>query len=276
MNVRPRSLEDGWYPSDAEGVRSSVDEWEKILEANPGQDAGAGIAPHAGWYFSGRLAWDTVRRARADAETVVVVGGHRPAGAAVLLAEEEAFRTPLGNLEADRDMARALSARMPTQPDVWVDNTVEVLLPLVKLRFPKARLLWLRVPNDDGAEGVGDAVARVTAELGRKIFFLASTDLTHYGPNYDFSPHGSGAAACEWVRNVNDRRILESFLAMDAKETIQRGNREKSACSPGAPAAAIGYAKAAGYVTANINGYYTSWDVHPAESFVGYCSVTYE
>jgi MEMO1 family protein len=252
-----------------------VDAWEKILEADPDQDAGAGIAPHAGWYFSGRLAWDTIRRARPDTETVVVAGGHRPAGASVLLAEEDAFWTPMGNLEADHELAQALKVRIPTEPDLWVDNTVEVHLPLVKLRFPHAKLLWLRVPNDESAEGVGASVARVAGELGRKVFFLASSDLTHYGPSYGFAPHGSGAQANEWVRNVNDKGILEAFLAMDAAEIIRRGNGAHSACSSGAPAAAIGYALSIGYVNAKLCGYYTSWDIHPAESFVGYCSIVY-
>lgn len=249
--------------------------WERTLEADPERNAAAGIAPHAGWHFSGALAWDTIRRARPGCETVIVAGGHRPGGAGVLAAEEEAFYTPLGSLPSDREFVRALHAHVSTEPDLWQDNTVEVLLPLVKLRFPDASLLWLRLPNDARSEVFGASVARAAAELGRKVFFLASTDLTHYGPNYGFSPHGTGDAAEDWVRNVNDKGIVEAFLALDAGESLRRGNDLRAACSPGAAAAAIGYARAAGHTEARLCGYYTSRDVHPADSFVGYCSVTY-
>jgi len=161
------------------------------------------------------------------------------------------------------------------ESDRWADNTVEILLPLVKLRFPKIRIVWLRVPNDSSAENVGASIARTAGELGRKVFLLASTDLTHYGPNYGFSPQGTGDTACEWVRNVNDKGIMEAFLSQDARETIRRGNDLRAACSPGAAAAAIGFARAMGFTETCLCGYYTSRDIYPAESFVGYCSVVY-
>ncbi len=276
MRIRSRALEEGWYPSNPEGVRTAVLEWERTLEAEPGRTAGAGIAPHAGWFFSGRLAWDTLRRARAEAGTIVVVGGHRPPGAAPLAAREDAFQTPLGPLTSDRELAEALGSYVRLEEDSGADNTVEILLPLVKLRFPEARVLWLRVPNDESSEGIGAAVARAAADLGRRVFFLASTDLTHYGPNYGFSPKGRGPEALDWVREVNDAGIIGAFLALDAWEVIRRGNEDRAACSPGAAAAAIGFARALGFTAPRLCGYYTSRDVHPADSFVGYCSVVFE
>lgn len=275
MRVRQRSLEGGWYPTNERDVKSAVQEWEKDMVAEPEQVCGAGIAPHAGWYFSGRLAWDTVRRARKDTQTVIIAGGHRPRGSSVLFAAEDAFETPVGSLATDREFANAFGAYVPLEPDAWADNTVEVLLPLVRLRFPEARLLWLRVPNDETSEGLGTVVARVAGELGRCVFFLASTDLTHYGPNYDFSPKGLGPSAQDWVQNVNDKGIIDAFLALDAAGVIRRGNRDKAACSSGAAAAAIGFARAAGFVNAKLCGYYTSRDIQVSDSFVGYCSVVY-
>jgi len=276
MNLRARGLEEGWYPADAKGVRAAVEEWERTLEMDPERAAGAGVAPHAGWYFSGRLAWDTLRRARCDTQTVIVAGGHRPPGSAPLAAREEAFQTPLGPIPADRDLAVALEAYIRLEPDVWQDNTVEVLLPLVMLRFPEARVLWLRVPNDETAEGMGAAAARAAGDLGRKVYFLASTDLTHYGPNYGFTPKGLGSEALDWVREVNDGGIIRSILALDAREVVRRGNQDRAACSPGAVAAAIGFARAAGFTSPRLCGYYTSRDIHPSDSFVGYCSVSYQ
>lgn len=276
MRIRSRSLEAGWYPSEEDQIRAAVAEWEKTLEEGPDQTAGAGVAPHAGWYFSGRLAWDTLRRARTDTRTVIVAGGHRPPGSLPLAASEEAFRTPLGLIPADLELAEALGAYLRLESDIWVDNTVEVQLPLVRLRFPEAMVLWLRVPNDESAETLGSAAARAASDLGRKVFFLASTDLTHYGPNYGFSPKGRGSEALDWVREVNDGGILSAILALDGREVIRRGNEDRAACSPGPVAAAIGFSRALGFTKPRLCGYYTSFDVHPSESFVGYCSVVFE
>ncbi|WP_373501387.1 AmmeMemoRadiSam system protein B [Desulfococcus sp.] len=126
------------------------------------------------------------------------------------------------------------------------------------------------------AAGQAPSLRRAAADLGRKVFFLASTDLTHYGPNYGFSPKGRGTEALEWVRDVNDAGFIAALFALDGREVIRRGNEDKAACSPGAAAAAVGFSRALGYTNPRLCGYYTSHDVHPSESFVGYCSVVYE
>jgi len=246
--------------------------------------ARAAIAPHAGWIFSGRLAARSVA-ALVDAQTVAVIGGHLPPSAAPLVATEDAFDTPLGPLEADGELRSALEAalaaaagdrlgrRAVLRPDDVADNTVEVQLPLVKARFPAARLVWLRAPNGPAALTLGSALAAAAASLGRSVACLGSTDLTHYGPAYGFSPKGRGSAAESWVREVNDRGLIEALLALDPAEVLRRGEEEGSACSSGAAAAALSFALASGAKRAELLGYATSLEVHSDSSFVGYAAV---
>ena len=102
---------------------------------------------------------------------------------------------------------------------------------------------------------------------------LGSTDLTHYGPSYDFAPEGSGEAAVRWVREVNDRRFIDAVVALDGEEAVRLALRERSACSAGAAAAAIAFARAGGATAARLLHYRTSLDVMPAASFVGYAAI---
>ena len=66
MRVRKRCLPPGWYPATAEESRREV---EAMLAATSPPEAGArppaataraGIIPHAGWHFSGRLALEVL------------------------------------------------------------------------------------------------------------------------------------------------------------------------------------------------------------------------
>ncbi len=280
MLMRHRALPPGWYPNNRAGIEAAIASWEISLPpaAVPASFAKAAIAPHAGWVFSGRFAARAIF-ALAAAETIAVIGGHLPSSASALAAADDGFDTPLGPLEADTELRDALSSSFKElqggllREDRAADNTEEVQLPLIKFRFPNARLLWLRAPNGEAALGLGEALAAAAASLGRKVVCLGSTDLTHYGPDYGFSPKGRGAAAENWVRDVNDKRFVQALLALDPAEALRRGESEGSACSSGAAAAALSFALASGATRAELLGYGTSLELRAGESFVGYAAL---
>jgi MEMO1 family protein len=289
MAVRRKVLPRGWYPDDAESVRELVSAWTGSLKPRPA-GAIATVAPHAGWAFSGRLAAAAVAsleptlgasssppRSPVPAPTIAIFGGHLPPGAYPLAARESAYETPLGPIAADLELLAALETSLggkaALRPDEDVDNTVEVLLPFVAALLPEARVLWLRAPNDPTAIELGSALAAAGAALGREVLVLGSTDLTHYGPNYGFSPKGKGGQAEAWVRDTNDKRFIEALLALDAAEAVARGEAERSACSPGAAAAALSFALASKASSARLLAYATSLDVRRDDSFVGYAAI---
>lgn len=279
MTMRQMLLPSGWYPRDAEGLARAFRDYEMDFGAGHGRIAArAALAPHAGWTYSGTYAYAAFRSLEKGADSLIVFGGHRPAGSTVLAASEDGFDGPLGTLAADRELRDAVAAMVRLEEDRYRDNTVEVLLPFAKRFFPEARLLWLRVPNDESSEGLGALVAETAMALGRKAVAVGSTDLTHYGPGYGFCPKGRGPEALEWVRGVNDKAIVDAFLGMDAPSALFLGEARQAACSAGAAAAAIGFAKALGRNKATLLGYGTSAEAgieENPEQFVGYCAVAY-
>jgi hypothetical protein len=65
------------------------------------------------------------------------------------------------------------------------------------------------------------------------------------------------------------------MLEMDIEEVLRLGNEAKAACSSGAAAAAISYARSRGVNGGRYIGYASSHDLYPADSFVGYAGVVY-
>jgi AmmeMemoRadiSam system protein B len=283
MAVRSRCLPPGWYPGTESQTRKKVEELLSSLTKGKSPEdfrksAGngiAGIIPHAGWDFSGMIALEVICRLQGEAETVAIIGGHLSQGDGLYAAPEEEFETPLGNLQADSELLSAVKSQVNIKEDRFDDNTVEIQLPLVKFLFPESMVLYLRAAPSEEALLLGKALYRAAGDIGRKTVVLGSTDLTHYGEAYGFMPRGTGENAVQWVKEKNDRRIIDAFLGMDASEAIKLAISEKSACSAGGAAAAMSFAAAAGVTKGILVDYNTSWDVAPAPSFVGYAGILF-
>ncbi len=274
MRVRRRCLPAGWYP---ERPEQALREIETMLAGArvPDASARAGIMPHAGWHFSGRLALEVLSSLARGIDTIVIIGGHLRSTDRIVSCFEDAYDTPFGQIAADVQLRDALGAGLNPVEDREEDNTVEIHLPLLRYLAPEVMALGMRAPPSSLAAALGEAIARAAAALGRRVAVAGSTDLTHYGRNYSFSPAGGGEAALNWVREVNDRRIVESMLALDIDGALERARLERSACSIGGAAAAMSFARATGAGSGRLVGYMTSRDVHPDESFVGYAGILY-
>lgn len=274
MSIRKRILPPGWYPGSEQEVKRTIHEWEQ-KEAPAFTTGIAGVVPHAGWMFSGELACKVFRHLASDVETVVIIGGHLPPNGGIYAAKEDGYETPLGDLSTDKEVLSGLEEKISLKNDTFSDNTVEVQLPFVKYYFPKATGLGLRVEPTEQAVSLGKAVADVAQELGKKIAVVGSTDLTHYGLSYGFAPHGSGEEAVRWVKEVNDKNVIDALLAFDYTKAVKRGVEDKAACSVGAAVAAASFASSLKEASSTLLDYYTSRRIHKAESFVGYAGIVY-
>lgn len=237
-----------------------------------------GIIPHAGWYFSGRLAALVMHLCaqKLQPDLVAVFGGHLGGGSGIAYADE-AWDTPLGPVEIDQSFTKELvsQADLDVEGAMTNDNTVEIQMPLVKHFFPSARLVALRAPHSDKAVRIGRLVAELAAEQSKSILAFGSTDLTHYGANYGFAPHGFGSAAVRWVKEVNDKGFVELAVKMDASGLLDHAAQNQSACSAGAAAAAVAACRQMGASKGTLLDYYTSHDISPGDSFVGYMGVVF-
>jgi len=268
-------LTTGWYPQNQEEIISFLSGSDIDQVSTPVR---AVIAPHAGWFYSGKTAARAIACLDRKIETLAVIGGHLSAGHKPLFAMEDAVQTPLGRIPLDTELRTAMIAETEGQADNFPDNTVEVLLPMARFFFPEALLLWMRLPENMSSFETGKTLASVAARQGRKLAVVASADLTHYGANYGFNPKGTGHVALRWVREVNDRRFIDAVEAGNPAEVLERAKTENSSCSAGAVLGAMGFAQASGMGQARLLEYGTSVDAEkasPMVSFVGYASFTF-
>lgn len=287
MAIRPADRAGSWYPASQAScesrLRAMLDAAAAVLPSPTGEPIG-GLAPHAGWDFSGPTAALTFGFLLAsDAQVVALFGTDHYGLRNAALMSSGAWQTPLGEVRVDEGLGRAILEEadrivVDDSEAHFDEHSIEILMPFVRHCFPEATVVPIIVPRGAPANEIGDAVGRVLAGSGRRVVAVGSTDLTHYGPNYGFTPRGIGPESLEWVRNENDRRFLDLAEAMRAGELVSYAEASRSACGARAAAASIACCQALGATRGLVLGHTTSHDVLPMgrpTSFVGYGAVGY-
>lgn len=287
MEVKASAFSHSWYPGSARECEASILGFVKENRgrgADDPRDCTGGIVPHAGWVYSGRIACRVIQAlagkdGREHVDTLVLFGGHMRVSDPGIVLASGGVDTPLGPIETDVELAGALTAEVgfsPLSPKGFPDeNTLELQYPFIRYFFPKARLVTAAVPPSDLAERAGEAVVDAARLLGREIRIIGSTDMTHYGPNFGFSPAGRGEAAVDWVAAENDGPAMDRLAAMDPAGIVREGVSRHSMCCSGAAAAAAAACKKKGAAKGICLDYATSFEISRSDSFVGYCGMVY-
>jgi AmmeMemoRadiSam system protein B len=283
--VRRAVYAGSWYPARASECEAEIKAFLERARIAPPRNLRpvGGIVPHAGWYFSGSIACNVIhclKTAETPAPDVIVVFGmHLHSSSPNIMMSKGAWETPFGNAPVAEELASELANRFPFRletPDRFSqDNTIELQLPFIRYFFPEARILAMGVPPNDASLRIGKAVVETARRLGLTMKVIGSTDLTHYGANYGFSGHGTGSSAVAWVKQENDRRIIEAMLDLDPRRLIAEASENQNACCPGAAATAIEAGKHLGAEAAESISYATSYDRSPGDSFVGYVGILF-
>ena len=224
--IRRPSVAGSFYPAEPDALTALVDELLRRADRDAhGADPSDGIdetdlgllVPHAGLAWSGVVAaagWRRLGTARGEPPPTVVILGtnHVAAGLDGVAAwEAGAWRTPLGDLAIDADLADAILELGPpfvADRDAHAgEHSIEVQLPLLQLVEPEARIVPLSVATGIGERAVaagsrlGSLLARRRAD-GRRIVLAISSDMAHY-------PH---RAACEGVTAM----LLPPIVGLDS------------------------------------------------------------
>ncbi len=231
-----------FYPAGEAECLQMLDELVRPVDFE-GHPIGA-VVPHAGWVYSGAAAALSVGAvAPAQPETVVIFGAVHAMDANHASAfPTGTWQTPLGLLPVDEELA----ARVMRHPHVadnpaghTYEHSIEVQLPLIQHILGDVKILPISVRPGELAAEIGRVVATEVRESNRRVVFLASTDLTHYGPAFGFEPHGHGLEGIRWAKEVNDRRFIDLIAALDADGVVPEAASNHNACGAGAVAAGI-------------------------------------
>jgi len=279
--IRRPTVAGQFYEGDAEALRAQIKNCflselgpKKLPNVNlhnhPRNIVGL-ICPHAGYMYSGPVAASAFYELALDGkpDTVVLMGpNHTGYGSALSLMREGVWRTPLGDIEINTEMANKITHETGV---IDVDelahryeHSIEVQLPFLQFLYGNAFKIvpiCFLMQDYDSAVEVGRAL--VEALDATNTVVIASSDMTHYEP-------AKTAAA-------KDQAALKAVTDMDAKrfyETVE--TRNITACGYAPITALITYAKGVNAKEADLLSYHNSGDTTgDYSSVVGYAAVSF-
>jgi len=297
VSVRAPAVAGSFYPQAAAECRSTaIGLLNAAVIANRGLGLGqsdfppayaGGIVPHAGWICSGVVAGQTIAAiaaGRPDVQVIVVFGAiHVPMEVdRAMLDTFDRWSEPIGDAIPPGELRRKLSgtaASFATDDRFHQrEHAVEVELPLLQLAWPGVPILAVQTPPIESAVEIGHQTARAVKAMGLRAVYLASSDLTHYGPQYRFSPWGVGIAALERAKE-NDRHVLQAVTDMRPEAVVPIVRAEFSACGAGAIAAMMAACQECGATHARLLRHTNSFETlaglvdHGSDNAVGYAAV---
>ena len=216
------TLAGSWYEADSSRLRADLEGYLQRAQVDADPSIFAIVVPHAGYAYSGPCAAVGMKAlaARKDLDRVVVIGfSHRVRlfNQASLPSRETHYRSPLGETPLDVAAIAGLMKNplFTDRPETRRgENSVELQLPLLQAALEGRD--WKLVPvtlgqlDDDVRGQVAEALGEL---LDGRTALVASSDFTHYGPNFGYVPFRTNVEAN--LRQL-DGGAVEKILAGDA------------------------------------------------------------
>jgi AmmeMemoRadiSam system protein B len=248
-----------FYPRDPSHLEQLL---EKFFSGTRPDGASLGIvSPHAGYIYSGEVAAHAFSTIPPDfSGTFVVIGpSHR---GYINCVSKVSWETPLGVVDTDAEFVELLDIETDefSHRD---EHSLEVQMPFIKYRFPRARIAPVMMGLQDypSAMRVAEKIVNAVRQTKRDVRIVASSDFSHYVP--------------EQKAKSDDLYAIEPLFTLDTSEFYRRiEERRVTACGFGPIAAMVTACGKLGAKTAELIRYATSGDVTgDRREVVGYAAI---
>ena len=190
-NIRQPVVAGSFYTANAEVLSQEIDQYLKNVPSEDALENPMGlIAPHAGYMYSGQVAAYAYKRVegRTFDAVVVLAPSHRAYFSGASVDDKEGYRTPLGVVPVNGDIAQQIIEQSPLighHPQAHTqEHSLEVQVPFLQVALKEFTLVPIVMGDQDltTAEKIAQAIADVIKK--HNVLVVASSDLSHYHP-YD-------------------------------------------------------------------------------------------
>jgi len=180
-------------------------------------DAVGVVSPHAGYIYSGPVAGEVLSSIKPRPTYIILGPNHTGYGKTFGLDLERAWKTPLGEVEIDRELGEAiLKGSKYIEKDSLshkYEHSIEVQLPFLQYLNKDFNFIPLAISYADreAYKTVGKELARAVKDLKKDVTIIASSDMTHYEPQES--------------AKKKDMMAIEKILALDINgflDTIEK------------------------------------------------------
>jgi AmmeMemoRadiSam system protein B len=270
--VREAVASGTFYPGDPKTLAGEIDGYLARATFAPIEGRVIGlISPHAGYVYSGQVAaYGMKALGRAAYDTVILIGpSHRAHFQGAAMMKSGKYRTPLGTVDIDEDLAEAILKEgnlvSENHGAHGPEHSLEVQLPFLQTVLGSFKLVPIVMGSQetDVCAALAGMIRGGVKALGQRVLIVGSTDLSHYYPY---------AQAIKLDKVVVDR--LDAFDIRGLIDDFEAENCE--ACGRGPIVVTMMLSKALGATKGRVLKYANSGDVSgDKETVVGYTSAVF-
>ena len=267
--LRPPAVAGQFYPSNAQELSALVARLSHLEKPEEKKQVKACMVPHAGYLYSGAVAGAVFGSIHLPKKILLLGVRHFPRGQELAVNSAGAWRTPLGDVPIDAELATQLRKECPLLREDTVahsrEHSLEVELPFLQCLDPGFSFVPVAVGtlNFDALAQTGQGVARVLQESKEEILVVTSSDMNHYEDDV--------------TTKTKDGMAIECLLKMDAGGLYGVCRRENiSMCGLGPSVVMLTAMNALGAKQAELICHQTSGDVTgERDSVVGYAGMVF-
>ncbi|MFZ0034760.1 MAG: AmmeMemoRadiSam system protein B [Sedimentisphaerales bacterium] len=216
------TLSGNWYPGDAGTLSKQIEGFFEKAEVEPANNVIALILPHAGYQFSGQTAALGLRTAGRQYKRVIVIGpSHRvPMEETLSVLRATHYETPLGQIPLDVEFIDKL-LKYPMFQNIpqanEYEHSTQIEVPLLQYAQKDFKLVLI-VAGDCSLETISKTGAILKSLIDEDTLVIASSDFTHFGPNYSYVPFKENIP--EQLKQL-DMGSYEHIKALDYKGFLE-------------------------------------------------------
>ena len=263
--VREPAVAGKFYPANPQALRADV---QSYLSAARERVAAIGcIAPHAGYIYSGKVAGAVFAAIEVPSRCIVLCPNHTGRGHPLAVMSEGTWRTPLGEVALDSELAKELLKAFPALTEDSEahrsEHAIEVELPFLQHVRPGVQVVPIAVGTSRWLllEQLGQAIATTIQSSQFPVLMVASSDMNHYEDDD--------------TTRLKDHKAIKKILSLDAHGLYETVMHESiSMCGFGPAVAMLIAAKQLGATEARLVQYATSAETSgDKEMCVGYAGI---
>lgn len=218
--VRESAVAGSWYPGTEQEIQNAISRYyEQVEQEQIEGDIKALIVPHAGWRFSGQVAASGFKQLEDRSyDTVILMGpSHRALFAGASIPNATHYSTPLG-LVLLSVKAKMLLQEMDFLSHETAHNEehcLEIELPFLQHTLGDFKLIPIIIGPETDYEQMVRIAHSIKGIMDDSTLLVISSDFTHYGPNYGYTP---------FIENIEQNiKVLDSTAIEAIKNKDSKG-----------------------------------------------------
>ncbi|MFC1576562.1 AmmeMemoRadiSam system protein B [Candidatus Omnitrophota bacterium] len=203
--IRKAVVAGQFYPGNKASLTREVEECTRPKKQKI--EAIGVVSPHAGYIYSGPVAGEVLSSLKPRQTYVILGPNHTGLGKPFGMDLEDAWATPLGEVEVDKELGEAILKRSgyikKDSACHAAEHSIEVQLPFLQYLNKAFKFVPIVIAPGQRVtyKKIGLELATAIKDLKKDVTIIASSDMTHYEPHE--------------AAKKKDQMAIEKILALD-------------------------------------------------------------